>query len=346
MDISAIEELARDSELVSGDIKELITALATGGVVLDGGAFISLIAGKALTALKGSLTTFALILAPSLLTGVLTALRSSFTKPFVATVCEYAGFLFVSALLTTDLTRHVSLANEAVGGMASAMQAIFPILVTLLISVGGTASAAMFQPAVAWAGGTMTSLIKSVTMPFSMGMAIITMVNSLSEHFKLDRLLRLFLKVAHWTLGVGFTVFLSVTMAQGLGSAAVDGVGIRTAKYALDNFIPIVGGMFADTVDTLVGCSLIIKNAVGLLGLILLAGRLLMPIIQTLVSVFVYRAAAAVIEPIGAPRLAGAIDDFSDVLMLLFIVQASVGAMLMLLMAQVLVVGNWTVMMR
>lgn len=67
---------------------------------------------------------------------------------------------------------------------------------------------------------------------------------------------------------------------------------------------------------------------------------------QTLVTAFLYRAAAALLEPLGTPRLGRMLDDFAGVLMLLFVIQLSVGAMLMLLMAQVLVVGNWTVMMR
>ena len=172
------------------------------------------------------------------------------------------------------------------------------------------------------------------------------MVGALGGKLRLERLRRLLERVAHWTLGVSFTVFIGVTMAQGLGSAAVDGVSIRTAKYALDNFIPIVGGMFADTVDTLVGCSLLIKNAVGVLGLLLLLGRLLTPLLQTGCAVLLYRAVAAVLEPIASDRVVKVIDDFADVLMLLFIIQLSVGAMFLLLMAQVLVVGNLTVMLR
>lgn len=346
LDLGEIEKWASGSELVSGDLKSLLGQMAGGRAILDGGALLRLICSKVLGTLSASLKTIAFILVPSLLTGIVRAMRTSFSKPFLATLAEYAGFLVVGGFLFADLARHVELANTAVGNMAGAMQAIFPVLVTLLVAVGGTASQAVFQPAVAWAGGTMTALIQSVTMPYSLAMAVASMVDSLSDRLMLGRLSRLFQRVAHWTLGIGFTVFLGVTMAQGLGAAAVDGVSIRTAKYALDNFIPIVGGMFADTVDTLVGCSLLIKNAVGLLGLILIAGTMLTPLVQTLITSLTYRAAAALLEPLAAPRLVKTIDDFAQVMTLLFIVQASVGAMLILLLAQVLVVGNWTVMMR
>ena len=130
------------------------------------------------------------------------------------------------------------------------------------------------------------------------------------------------------------------------GFVAVDGVSIRTAKYAMDNFIPVVGGMFADTVDTLVGSSLLIQNAVGVLGLLLLLGRLMIPLLRTVAAMLLYRAVAAVLEPMSDSPLCGCIGDYSEVFSLLFIIQLSVGAMFLLLVAQLVMVGHMTVMLR
>ena len=55
---------------------------------------------------------------------------------------------------------------------------------------------------------------------------------------------------------------------------------------------------------------------------------------------------AALLEPLSDDRASGCIQDFSDILMLLFVIQLSVGAMFLLLVAQMLVVGNLTVMLR
>ena len=192
----------------------------------------------------------------------------------------------------------------------------------------------------------MTALIQNVTMPFAVSLAALTMVGGLSEGLKVSRLCGLFRQVADWTLGFGFTVFIGVMTVQGLSAAAVDGVSIRTAKYAMDNFIPIVGGMFADTVDTLVGCSLLVQNAVGALGLMLLLYKLLTPLLRTVAAMLLYRAAGALLEPMTDSPLGRCVGDYGDVFSLLFIIQLSVGAMFLLLCAQLLIVGNLTVMMR
>ena len=151
---------------------------------------------------------------------------------------------------------------------------------------------------------------------------------------------------AKWTLGVGFTVFLSVTALQSLGAAAADGVSLRTAKYAVDHFVPVVGGMFADTMDTLVGASLLIKNALGMTGLLLLLITAAGPLVQTLGAVILYRCGAALLEPVTEERFSGCLQEFAGAIMLLFVIQLSVGAMFLLLVAQMLVVGNLTVMLR
>jgi stage III sporulation protein AE len=91
---------------------------------------------------------------------------------------------------------------------------------------------------------------------------------------------------------------------------------------------------------------LLIKNAVGILGLFLLLGQLMGPMLQTVCTLLLYSATAAVLEPVADSPLSQCIGEFSGVYTLLFIIELSVGAMFMLLVAQMLVVGNLTVMLR
>ena len=108
----------------------------------------------------------------------------------------------------------------------------------------------------------------------------------------------------------------------------------------------MVGGLFADTVDTLVGGSLLIQNALGTTGLLLILGLCLTPLTQTLAAVTLYRATAALLQPVAEGRVLRCMDGFAKVLMLLFIIQLCVAAMFVLLIAQILAATNLTVMLR
>jgi len=344
LDLAAMEQAMQQSGVLRGGAKEMLTRLASGQAVLSAGEMLAYIAAEAAGIFRQSVWRMTRLLVPALLTACVQWLQRG--SGAAGKAARYSGLLMVMVLLVMDLKEHVALCEGNVGKMAEWMQALFPLLVTLLAAVGGTASSAFYHPAVMAAAGGMTALIEHVTMPLAVCVAMLTMVGGFSEGLRVSRMCRLLRQAANWTLGLGFTVFIGVMSVQGLSAAAVDGVSIRTAKYAMDNFIPIVGGMFADTVDTLVGCSLVVHNAVGVLGLLLLLGTLLTPLLRTVMTLFLYRAAAALLEPVADGPLCRTIGGYGDVFSLLFIIQLSVGAMFLVLIAQLITVGNLTVMLR
>ena len=325
------------------DTQQLLQQLASGQPVLSAQEVLQKLLKDAAGIFAKSIWRMTRLIAP-----VLLAASAEWLHPGgqAARAARYAGLLMTAAVLVVDLQEYVQLTQETVGSMADCMQALFPILVTLLAAVGGTAGSAFYQPAMMAAAGTMTTLIRQVTMPLAVSVAVLTMVDALSDGVRVGRLRRLLRQTANWTLGLGFTVFIGVMTVQGLSTAVVDGVSIRTAKYAMNHFIPIVGGMFSDTVDTLVGCSLVVHNAVGTLGLLLLLGKLLLPLVRIVLAQFLYRSASALLEPMADSPLCRAIGDYAEVFSLLFAIQLSVGAMFLLLIAQVMMVGDLTVMLR
>ena len=344
LELEALGKAAAESGWFEEGIVQVLGRLASGQMVLSAQDVLNRLMSQAAGAFQNSVRRMTRMMIPALLSACSQWLSDP--KAAAGKAARYAGLLMTMMLLVTDLREHTALCSQTVSRMAGWMQALFPVLVTLLAAVGGTASSAFYQPAVMAAAGSMTTLVEHITMPLAVGVAMLTMVGGLSENLRVSRLCRLLRQAASWTLGFGFTVFLGVMTVQGLSSAALDGVSIRTAKYAVDHFIPIVGGMFADTVDTLVGCSLVVHNAVGVLGLILLLSALLMPILRTVMTLFLYRTCAAVLEPVADGPLCRAIGGYADVFSLLFVIQLSVGAMFLLLVAQLLVVGNVTVMLR
>ena len=345
---------ARGEELTSGisealdklELEQLGEELAALGEPFASGsldALLRLISQRFLSALSGSLWRISRLLVPTLALGICNTLGKGNRSGQTA---AYLCFLLVAVFMVQDLITHAQQAAAAVEKMSGGMQHLFPLLLTLLAAVGGSTGAALFQPAVVAAAGSMTALISKVTLPLATGSALVTMVDHLGEEGRFSRLVSLLYTAATWTLGICFTVFIGVILTQGMHAAAVDGVTIRTAKYALDNFIPVVGGLFADTVDTLVGGSLLIQNALGTTGLLLILGLCLTPLTQTLAAVTLYRATAALLQPVAEGRVLRCMDGFAKVLMLLFIIQLCAAAMFVLLIAQILATTNLTVMLR
>lgn len=325
------------------NLRETLRKIAQGEwtVSLDG--LLRLLRQHFLAALTGSLWRTARLLVPAIALGVCRTMGEKKTSTRVA---GYVCFLLVAVFLVQDVAEHAQTAEASVQHMSGGMQRLFPLLLTLLAAVGGTTGAALLQPAVVAAAGAMTSTISRVTLPLASAAALVILVDHLGEENRFSRLSSLLYTAATWVLGICFTVFLGVMFTQGMGAAAADGIAIRTAKYALDNFVPIVGGLFADTVDTLVGGSLLIQNALGVTGLLMVLMLCMTPLCQTLAAVVLYKGVAALLQPIAEGRILSCMEDFSRVLLLLFIVQLCAAAMFLLLIAQILAMTHFTVLLR
>lgn len=342
--VEGLDTAPLEAAAESAGIKEMLLQLAKGEMVWDVGAILDALQEATLGELRQSFQRMLMLIAPALLCALAGMLRGKGRG--MATVAENACFLALSAVMASDLKTYLATAENAVIRMDEIMQALFPLLLTLLAAVGATSGTALFQPAIAAASGTMTTLVRSFSLPMALGVAVVTIIDSLSDKMRLKRLASVLRSCATWTLGIAFTVFIGVTAMQGLTAGTADGVSIRAAKYAVDHFVPVVGGMFADTMDTLVGCSLLIKNALGVTGLMLLLTAAGVPMLRTLCAALMYRLCAALLQPVAQEKVAGTLHGFSDVLTLLFVIQLSVGAMFLLLVAQMLAVGNATVTLR
>jgi stage III sporulation protein AE len=112
---------------------------------------------------------------------------------------------------------------------------------------------------------------------------------------------------------------------QGVSGAVIDGATVKTAKTAINTLIPVAGKYMADAADTIINCALVIKNAAGVVTMIVTLVICCIPIVKIFVIALMYRLTAAVIEPFAEERFFDCISDISDCMkVVLGIVGASV----------------------
>ena len=343
LDVSPLEEVlgAGDPFEATGGFTQTLLAIAKGELTLDFRQVLDLVTATLLSAARGSLWRLTRLLAPSLIWAILRRLSGRHGE-VGQVVCQ----LWVCVFLAQDLADHVALCTSSVARMSEGMQGLFPLLLTMMAAVGGSAGSALLQPTIVASASAMTGLIEQLTVPLATAAAILTMLCHLGDGIRLQRLANCTHQFATWTLGICFTIFIGVLTTRAVTAAALDGVTLRTAKYAINSLIPVVGGLFADTVDTLVGSSLLVQSALGVTGWLLIASWALTPLCQNLASALLYKLAAALLQPISDGPLSSCIHDFGRILMLLFIIQLCAAAMFLMLIAQMIGVGNMTFMMR
>ena len=102
---------------------------------------------------------------------------------------------------------------------------------------------------------------------------------------------------------------------------------IRTAKFAVDNLVPIVGKFLSDAVETVVSCSAIVKNGIGLIGLIAIFLICIIPIIKIIVLILTYKTLGAIVQPIASENIVNFFEEVGKALLLVMTGMLSVAIM-------------------
>ena len=103
----------------------------------------------------------------------------------------------------------------------------------------------------------------------------ILVINNITNNIKLNRLASFIKQINVVSLGAVFTLYLGLVSIQGLYVTSFDKFTVKTAKFAVGNFIPVVGGFVSDSLDILLSSSQLIKNVFGGIGLVILAAMAL-----------------------------------------------------------------------
>jgi stage III sporulation protein AE len=230
--------------------------------------------------------------------------------------------------------------------MVDLMTALLPLMLSLLAGVGALTTAALFQPVMLFTVNAVSVGVKDIIFPLMYLTAMLEIVGHISERYKVSNLTGMLKQMSLFTLGISLTLFLGVIAVQGVTGGMSDGISLRAAKFVTGTFVPVVGKMFADVVDLVMGLSLLLKNVIGFFGAMLVVGLCAYPGIKILSLVFIFKIAGVLIQPVGEERMAKCLDGMGNNLLLIFAAVATVALMFFLAITIMIGAGSVAVMLR
>ena len=333
LDLSGLDKILEELGLEDGGLFENKTFAEKVQSILDGEfaedtqgflqAFLKLIFDgiiKLLPVLSG-------IAVVAILCGIITNMKSRFISQATGEIVFFACFALVIVLTLSCAAGLIESAENAVRLLKKQMNIAFPILLTLMAGVGGVVSAKAYQPAVALLSGGVAEIVANVILPLFVFTLVFSVVGNLSKSVKLSKLTDFFKSTSVTILAITFTVFTAFMSVQGLTAGAFDSVSIRAAKFATKSYIPILGGYLADGFDLILAGGLLVKNSVGVAGLLLLVSTILSPIIQILAVTFGLKLVAAIVEPATNERITSFLTSVSKNLNMLIVAILAVAFM-------------------
>ena len=224
--------------------------------------------------------------------------------------------------------------------------ALLPLLVPLLASLGGITTVSLLDPALLFALSLLLDLMGSLIFPLICFSAVLNLCGSLSPRISLAKMAGLFKNIAMGVMGIMVSLFIAFLGFSGMAAATTDGLAVKAVKSAAGTFIPIVGRSLADAFDSVLGTALILKNTIGLIGVIGIIIICALPAVYILLQALMFKIAGAVIQPLGEEKLAEAVSGMGNSLIMLFAALAVSGLFAYFAISLTVSLGNTTMMMR
>ena len=298
------------------------------------------------TEIKEALKVMGSILIIVLIHSVLKSISDNLNNKSVAQITYYVQYILIATVIMTNFSSIITLSKEAVGNMISFIQLLFPLLMTLMLASGSAVSVNLVQPIILFIINLISNIFQSIIIPIILVGTALAIVSKISDRIQIDKLSKFLKSSSVWVIGILLTIFVGVLSIEGTLGSSVDGITAKTAKAAVSSFIPVVGKVLGDAVDTVIGCSAILKNAIGIVGVIVVIAICITPILKLAIITIIYHLTAALCEPIADSKIVSLITQMADTFKILLAILCSISVMLIIGITLVINISNTGLMYR
>lgn len=300
------------------DLKSYVTEMVkSGSGNLDMAKFSKIVLSYFAKEVFAALQLMVMLLIICVISSFINNLNMSLGEREVNNIAFFACYALSIIILVKIFLIGVDETRTVINELADIMAAILPVLLALLAGSGGVTQAVVLDPVIIMVINVATRIIVDFIVPIILMVFALQFVNNISNEFKISKLTKLLRSSIMYINGITMTIFITVLTIRGIASKTFDEVALQTAKFAVDNFVPVVGGALSDAVTTVANYSLLLKNAVSTMGLVVLIAVMLFPIIKIFILAMASKFLAAAVEPIADKRIVSSINSTGDALILL-----------------------------
>ena len=343
---SFLKEAQKYTSSVYDDINmgELFTSALTGKI--DNEKILKAIISIFGKEIVSSINVLGSVIIIIVIHSILKSISEGLENKSISHITYYVQYILIVTLIMTNFVQVVTMVKESVQNLVGFMDCLIPILMTLVLTTGSIASASMLQPILLFIITFIGNFINSFILPLVLVSTALGIVSKISERVQVDRLSKFFKSSVVWILGVILTLFVGLVSLEGTLSSNVDGITAKTTKAAVSSFIPVVGKILGDAVDAVIGCSSILKNALGIIGVVVIIGICIAPIIKLTILMIIYYLGAAVCQPIADEKIIKLLEQMGDTFKTLLAILSSISVMLIIGVTLVVKISNSGLMYR
>ena len=278
--------------------------------------------------------------------GILKSITDSLENSNVSQIIYFVQYILIVTLIMSNFTEIIKLIKETASNLVGFINVLIPLLLTLMVYTGSITTSTVLEPILLFVSNFIGNIIANILIPVVLIIVVFSVISKITERIQIERISKFLKSSVVWFLGIFLTIFVGIVSLEGTLSSSVDGITAKTAKAAVSSLIPVVGKVLGDVVDSVLGCGIILKNAVGAVGVIVIIGICIVPVIKVAVLSIMYSLASSIVEPVADTKIVKLLEEMSGVFKLLLAILCSLSVILIIGVTMVVKISNSGMMYR
>ena len=287
---------------------------------------LNLLGNEVQTGLKSLVSILAIIVIHSILKSV----SESLENDNISKLIYYVQYIAIVTIIMSNFSDIINLVKETTTNLVGFMNTLIPVLISLMLYTGSITTTSILEPVILFMINFIGNMVQSILIPLILIITSISIISKISDNVQVEKISKFLKSSTIWFLGLVLTIFVGVVSLEGTLSSSIDGITAKTAKTIVSSAIPVVGKILGDVVDSVLGCGVILKNAVGFLGVIIIIGICILPILKLAVLTVSYKLVASVSEIIADSKIVKLLEQISDVFKILLGILTAVSFMVII----------------
>lgn len=246
---------------------------------------------------------------------LLAAVFSNFTAVFgdgkTGETSFYITYMLLLALLIKSFGSMGVELKELLENFILFLKALMPSYFLAVTASSGSATAMIFYEAVLFLIYVIQVVFLKGIVPAIYVLALVELVNYLHSEDFLSKMAELLQTLIEWSLKSCMAVVLGMQLIQNMIGPAMDSLK-RDIIGKTAASIPGIGNAINGVTEVALGTAVIIRNGIGVVGIIILVCIGIRPVIRLALLAFLYKLLAAVVQPVSDKRMTGALSTIGN----------------------------------
>jgi len=245
-------------------------------------------------------------------------------------VLEFAAAIGIGTLLLSAGNSMIALASDTVKEMSEYGRLLLPVMTGALAAQGGTTSATALYAGTAIFDAALTSLTDRLLVPIVYMFLALGAASAATGEGGVGKLKALMKWLVSWAMKGILYLFTGYMGITGAVTGTADAAAVKAAKLTISSFVPVVGGILSDASETVIVGAGVVKNAIGIYGLLAVIATCITPFLQIGLQYLMLKVTGAICTSFELKRAAGLIDDFSSAMGMLLGMTGTVCVLLLI----------------